>query len=89
MDSPGSADEPLRSPRGPDLQYTADAEQDIDDWQRTGLFPFPKLRLRPEPQWRIFSATDLRLIHHVASVSMEMQLKGYSRCTIWTAKMPT
>lgn len=84
-----SAQEPSRSPREPDLRYTAEAEQDIDEWQRTGIFPFPELRVRPEPQWRILSATDLRLVHHIASVSTDMQLRGYGHCTIWTAQIPT
>lgn len=89
MDGSGAADEPLRSPRGPDLQYTAEADQDIEEWQRTGVFPFPELMLHPEPRWRHLSATDLHLIYHVASVSSDMQVKGYSHCNIWTAKMPT
>lgn len=87
-DCPPAAPESSRSPGGPDLQYTAQAEHDIDEWQRTGVFPFPELRLRQEAQWRALSATDLRLVHHVAGVSADMQLRGYAGCTIWTSLIP-
>ena len=88
-DLPISAREIAGSPAELDLQYTAEAEQDIDEWQRTGVFPFPELGVRPEPQWRLLPATDLRLYHHIASVSVDMQRRGYDHCTVWTAQIPT
>jgi len=88
MDMPAASDEPSRSPRPPDLLVTPDIERELDSWRMTGEPPFPELRLSSRTYWDRFSNVDLRLIHHIAGLSIDMHQRGYSRCTVWAQKMP-
>jgi hypothetical protein len=89
MDSPTAMmpDSP-QSPQQPNLLWTSDIEATIELWRQTGDFPFPDLRLYPQPDWRALSRTDLRLIHHLSSISNEMFRNRASKSTLWTDMMP-
>ncbi|KAI9721703.1 MAG: hypothetical protein M1812_002037 [Candelaria pacifica] len=89
MDAPVPGQERSLSPQLVNLLWTPEVEREIELWQQSGRFPFPELRLLHPPLPQDFSTTDLRLIHHVSSVSKEMH---YSRCnkfTVWTEKIPS
>lgn len=88
MDNPAVTDEPPRSPRAPDLCMTSEIEREIEDWRMTGNPPFPELRLSSRSYWYRYSNVDLRLIHHVAGLSIEIHRRGYADCIVWAQKMP-
>ena len=79
----------VQAPDGVDLLWTHDVEREIYEWQRTGVFPFPGMQFFPQSSAYKLSSVDLRLIHHIASVSQEMQRCNYSKFTIWTERIPT
>ncbi|KAH6663144.1 hypothetical protein EV126DRAFT_513507 [Verticillium dahliae] len=48
------------TPDKPDLMWTPSIVADIEQWQRTGIFPFPKLAISSTPNppstaWKIFA----------------------------------
>ena len=88
MDSPNATEEPPRSPRAPDLRMTAEIEREIDEWRMTGNPPFPELRLSSRSYWYRYSNIDLRLIHHIAGLSIDIHRRGYADCIVWAQKMP-
>lgn len=89
MDSPNAnAPESPKSPRQPNLLWTPEIEATIDLWRSTGEFPFSELRVYPQPLWRAYSKTELRLIHHLSSITNEMFRSQTSRLTLWTDLMP-
>lgn len=88
MDSPALTDDPPRSPRAPDLLTTPEIERELDAWRMTGNPPFPELRLSSQGYWYRFSPVDLRLIHHIAGLSIDLHRRGYSACMVWAEKMP-
>ncbi|KAK0635714.1 hypothetical protein B0T17DRAFT_483321 [Bombardia bombarda] len=77
------------SPEKPDLMWTAENEEDINNWKATGLFPFPELGIYPTPASQFLSVEDLRLIHHVAFISHQMNEIGANNFTLWTRQIPT
>ncbi|KAK8245227.1 hypothetical protein HDK77DRAFT_376253 [Phyllosticta capitalensis] len=88
-DSPTSA--APDSPKGaqqPNLLWTPEIEATVDIWKATGEFPFPELGVYPQPQWTLYSKTDLRLIHHLSSITTEMFRGRTSKLTIWAGNMP-
>jgi hypothetical protein len=89
MDGPATMipDTP-KSPGQPNLLWTPEIDATIALWRQTGEFPFPDLRVYPQPQWQIFPKPDLRLIHHIASISNEMFRNRTSKLTLWTDLMP-
>jgi hypothetical protein len=88
MDMPPQ-DERAPTPEKPDLMWTPEIEATITRWQQTGIFPFPELYIYPAPAPQFFSVEDLRLIHHVADISMELSLNDANSFTIWTGQIPT
>ncbi|EOA85255.1 hypothetical protein ACJQWK_06942 [Exserohilum turcicum] len=89
MDSPTAVlPESPQSPQQPNLLWTPEIEATIELWRHTGEFPFPELRVYPHPQWRALTMVDLRLIHHLSSISNEMFRNGTSKSTLWTDMMP-
>jgi hypothetical protein len=89
MDSPTALiPESPKSPQAPNLLWTPEIDAVIELWRQTGEFPFPELRVYPQPQWRAYPKTDLRLIHHLSSISNEMFRNRTSKFTIWTDMMP-
>jgi hypothetical protein len=77
------------TPDKPDLMWTPEIEATIDQWQRTGVFPFPSLNIYPTPAPERLSTEQLRLIHHVASISHQMMEMGAGEFTLWTRQIPT
>ena len=75
-------------PRNPDLLMSPEIEIEIEAWQKTGNPPFPELHLNSRTYWYKFSRTDLRLIHHISGLSIDMHRLGYAGCTVWAQKMP-
>lgn len=88
MESVASDTQSQGSPEQSALVFTPGAESRIDLWQQTGSFPFPELQVFPFPQTHEYSRTDLRLIHHLSTVSRDLLLSGSTDLTIWTQKMP-
>ena len=89
MDNP-PPDEAPRSPQEPNLLWTPRIEGEIAEWQRTGRFPFPEMGLQsfPHLQLRGFPPNDLRLIHHVSSIYLDMRLANFVQCTLWVEQIP-
>ncbi|KAK3325388.1 hypothetical protein B0H66DRAFT_122175 [Apodospora peruviana] len=77
------------TPDKPDLMWTRDNEAAVDEWKRTEVFPFPELNIYPTPSPEHMSVDDLRLIHHVASISSQMKESGADGFTLWTRQIPT
>ncbi|KEZ46689.1 hypothetical protein SAPIO_CDS0532 [Scedosporium apiospermum] len=76
------------SPDKPDLMWTPQIEADIEQWQRTGIFPFTNLNIYPAPSPQTYTVEELRLIHHVASICSELDAIDANNFTIWTRQMP-
>ena len=82
-------DDRAGSPDKPDLMWTPENEAAVEQWKRTGVFPFPSLNIYPTPSPQRLTTEDLRLIHHVASISHEMMEIGANGFTLWTRQIPT
>ena len=89
MDNP-PPDEAPRSPQEPNLLWTPRIEGEIAEWQRTGRFPFPEMGLQSFPHLHLrgFPPNDLRLIHHVSSIYLDMRLANFVQCTLWVEQIP-
>ncbi|TKA75589.1 hypothetical protein B0A55_06355 [Friedmanniomyces simplex] len=87
MENVGSDTEGQGSPEQPSVVLTPGSESRIDLWQQTGSFPYPELQVFPPPQTHDYSKNELRLIHHLSSISNDLLLKGTSHLTVWTHKM--
>ncbi|KAJ5312144.1 hypothetical protein PENANT_c011G00779 [Penicillium antarcticum] len=74
--------------RGPDLLMSPDIEAEIENWHRTGVPPYPELLQCPRSGWSGLSRADLRLIHHIIGLSIDLHRRGLSGCTVWAQKMP-
>ncbi|KAM7208832.1 oxidase assembly protein 2, variant [Naviculisporaceae sp. PSN 640] len=83
------ADDRAGSPEKPDLMWTPENEAAIEQWRQTGVFPFPSLNIYPAPAPQLFTNEELRLIHHVASISHQMVEIGANGFTMWTRQIPT
>ena len=89
MDTPAASDESSgRGSRPPELTMSPEIEREIELWRITGDPPFPELRLSSREYWLRFSTVDLRLVHHIAGLSIDMHQRGYAACTVWAQKMP-
>ncbi|KAK8158007.1 hypothetical protein BKA80DRAFT_291393 [Phyllosticta citrichinensis] len=87
-DNPNSAAPDSPKAQGPNLLWTPEIEATVDIWKETGEFPFPELGVYPQPQWMYYSKTELRLIHHLSSITTEMFRGRTSKLTIWAGNMP-
>ena len=88
MESVGSDSDSQPSPEQAAVLLTPNSESRVDLWQQTGSFPYPELQVFPPPQTHEYSKNELRLIHHLSSISNELMQKGTSRLTLWAQKMP-
>jgi hypothetical protein len=52
------------------------------------VFPFPSLNIYPAPAPQLLKVEQLRLIHHVASISHRMIEIGANGFTLWTRQIP-
>ena len=89
MDGPRPRDKRPQSPSTADLLWSSEIKKDIDVWRRTEQFPFPEMPLQSSLPVQNYSTTDLRLIHHVSSISHDLQARGVSQFVIWADKIPT
>ncbi|KAK4181455.1 hypothetical protein QBC36DRAFT_83363 [Triangularia setosa] len=81
------ADERSCSPDKPDLMWNPQIEEEINQWKDTGVFPFPNIYPAPAPY--DLTVEQLRLIHHVASISDQMDRLDANGFTLWTRRIPT
>ncbi|KAK2813783.1 hypothetical protein FQN50_000183 [Emmonsiellopsis sp. PD_5] len=88
MDNVIAQEQPTSPRGGPDLLMSPEIDIEIEAWLKTGNPPFPELQLSSRAYWFKFSRTDLRLIHHIAGLSIDLHRRGYSNCTVWAQKMP-
>lgn len=70
------------------LLWTPGIEAEVRGWQQIGRSSFPSLCVFPAIPFGKFSLEDLRLIHHVASISSELCTNGSSSLTIWVRQVP-
>jgi len=42
----------------------------------------------PQSGWSHLSRADLRLVHHIIGLSIDLHRRGLSNCTVWAQKMP-
>lgn len=89
MDMPVAGEEPLKGSRPPDIMMTPELQSVLDNWRLTGECPFPELRTPDRLYWTKFSTIDLRLVYHIAALSIDLHNQGYASCTPWATKMPT
>ncbi|OGM46674.1 C6 transcription factor RosA-like protein [Aspergillus bombycis] len=89
MDVATVHDESSTARKIPDLLMSAEIETEIKNWHITGVPPFPELVQYPRSCWSKLSRTDLRLIHHIIGLSIDLHRRGFSNSTIWAQKMPT
>lgn len=89
MDLVVAPEETTVKPRkSPDLLMSPEIEVEIENWHLTGVPPFPELLHCPRGGWVGLSRVDLRLIHHIIGLSIDLHRRGLSNCTIWAPKMP-
>ncbi|GES62287.1 C6 transcription factor RosA-like protein [Aspergillus terreus] len=88
MDVAAIHDESSAARKSPDLLMSAEIELEIKNWHITGVAPFPELVHFPRSSWSKLSRTDLRLVHHIIGLSIDLHRRGLSNCTIWAQKMP-
>ena len=88
MENFSSDTESQSSPERSTVMLTPGSESRIDLWQKTGDFPYPNLQVFPPPPTNEYSKNELRLIHHLSSISNDLSLRGTNHLTIWTRKMP-
>lgn len=77
------------TPDKPDLMWTPEVEAAIEQWQLSGVFPFPNLNIYPAPSPQYLSVEEMRLIYHVASISQQMGAIDANGFTLWTRQIPT
>lgn len=87
MDMPAAGEEPFKSGKPPDLLMSPELQQLLDDWRITGEPPLQELQTSDPVYWTRFSTIDLRLIHHIVTLSADMHNKGYHTCIAWGSKM--
>lgn len=87
MDMPAAGAEPLKGSKPPDLLMSPELQHRLDNWRMTGEAPLAELRMHDTVYWTRFSTIDLRLIHHMVTLSTDMNSRGYSSCTAWGLKM--
>jgi hypothetical protein len=88
METIGTESDDQQSFEQPALVFTPGTESRIDQWQQTGSFPYPGLQVFPPPQTHEYSKTELRLMHHLSTISNDLMLRGTSNFTLWTQKVP-
>lgn len=88
MDSSAAKDTASNSRKAPDLLMSPEIESEIESWHVTGVPPFPELLHCPQNGWHGLSRTDLRLIHHITGLSIDLHRRGFSNCTTWARLMP-
>jgi hypothetical protein len=86
---PAAGEEPVKGSRPPDLLMTPELQKRLDSWRLSGDPILPELRAPDQTYWMRFSTIDLRLIHHIVTLSSDLHSRGYGGCTAWASRMPT
>ncbi|EXJ55139.1 hypothetical protein A1O7_08064 [Cladophialophora yegresii CBS 114405] len=89
MDMPAAGEEPLKGAKPPDLLMGPELQRRLDNWRMSGESPLQELQVPDRVYWTRFSTIDLRLIHHITTLSTDMYNRGYSTCTAWGFKTPS
>lgn len=84
---PAAGEEPLKGSKPPDLLMSPELQHRLDNWRMSGDSPIQELRVHDTLYWTRFSTIDLRLIHHMVTLSSDMNSRGYRTCTAWGLKM--
>ncbi|QGA15124.1 hypothetical protein EYB26_002780 [Talaromyces marneffei] len=90
MDIQAARDEttPTAATTPPNLMITPEIDAEIEQWRTTGVPPFPELDITPRNDWHRFSKSTLRLIYHIAGLSIDLHRRGLGETTVWSAHMP-
>ena len=72
----------------PDLLVSPEVEMEIENWYTNGVPPFFELSQCPRSGWQGLSRTHLRLIHHIVGLSIDLNRRGLSNCTVWAQRIP-
>ncbi|KIY01920.1 uncharacterized protein Z520_02058 [Fonsecaea multimorphosa CBS 102226] len=89
MDLHAAGEEPVKGTKPPDLLMSPELQRRIDNWRLTGESQLPELQVPDRIYWTRFSTIDLRLVHHITTLSTDMYNRGYSPCTAWGSRMPS
>ncbi|KAI9741753.1 MAG: hypothetical protein M1834_000139 [Cirrosporium novae-zelandiae] len=76
MDSP-AAEEGALSPQPPNVLWTPEIEEEINTWKSAGKSPFPQLSSFFSIPAHEYTIIDLRLIHHITNLSIQMHHQGF------------
>ncbi|KIW99800.1 uncharacterized protein Z518_10728 [Rhinocladiella mackenziei CBS 650.93] len=87
MDMPAAGEDLTKGRQPPELLMSPELQTQLDNWRMTGESPLPELQMHDTVYWTRFSTIDLRLIHHVVTLSTDMNNRGYSTCTVWGFRM--
>ncbi len=87
MDMPAAGEEHLKGYQAPDLLMSPELQQQLDHWRITGVSPLVDLPASDRVYWTRFSTIDLRLIHHIVTLSSDMHHRGYSNYLVWGPRM--
>lgn len=88
METIGTEGDGEQSPEQSAVVLTPNSESGVDLWQQTGCFPYPDLHVFPPPPIHEYTKNELRLIHHLSTVSNDLLSKGTPGLTLWTEKIP-
>ncbi|OAL40579.1 hypothetical protein AYO20_00315 [Fonsecaea nubica] len=89
MDLQAAGEEPVKGTTPPDLLMSPELQLRLDNWRLTGESPLQELQVSDRIYWTRFSTIDLRLVHHITTLSTDMYNLGYSPCTVWVSRMPS
>lgn len=87
MDMTNAGEDLVKGTQPPELMTTPEMQHILDNWRITGEAPLPELQQEDTTFWKGFSTIDLRLVHHITSISLDMTAHGYNSCTAWTPQM--
>jgi hypothetical protein len=87
MDLPAAGEEPLKGSQPPDLLTSADLQLRLDNWRITGQPPILELQTQDPVYWTRFSTIDLRLVHHIVTLSTDMQNRKHTGFIAWGNSM--
>ncbi|EAW07238.1 putative C6 transcription factor RosA-like [Aspergillus clavatus NRRL 1] len=88
MDVAIAREQSSKARKTPDLLMSPEIETEIENWHVTGVPPFPELMHYPRNTWYKLFRSDLRLVHHIIGLSIDLHRRGFGECTIWAQKMP-
>ena len=67
------------------LMMTPEIDAELEQWRTTGVPPFPELNFTTPNDWQRFPKSTLRLIYHIAGLSIDLHRRGLGETTVWSA----